>query len=73
MLSKRSDLLEDVHFAKECHFANEHENPEFIKAVESPAYFCSDFSKLAAIHRILISSAFKWDANRAVTSTPRLK
>jgi hypothetical protein len=33
MLSKHSYLLEDVTSAKECYFTNEHENPEFIKAV----------------------------------------
>jgi hypothetical protein len=59
MLSKHSCLLEDVPSAKEWHFANEHENPEFIKAVGSPIYFRSDFSKLAVIHRIPISSVFK--------------
>jgi hypothetical protein len=63
MLSKHSDLLEDVPYAKECHFANKHENPEFIKAVGGPIYFRSDFSKLAVIHFVPISSAFKRDAN----------
>jgi hypothetical protein len=59
MLLKHFYLLEDVPSAKECHFANEHENPEFIKAVGSPIYFRSDFSKLAVIHRVPILPAFK--------------
>jgi hypothetical protein len=59
MLSKHSYLLEDAPAAKECHFANEHENPESLKDVGDPVYFRSDFSKLTVIRRIQISSAFK--------------
>jgi hypothetical protein len=73
MLSKHSCLLEDGSYAKECHFANDDENPEFINDIGGPIYFCSDFANLAVIHRVPISSAFKCDVNRDVTSGHRLK
>jgi hypothetical protein len=59
MLSKHSYLLEDLPTAKECHFVNEHENPESLKSVGDPIYFFSDFSKLTVIPRFPISSASK--------------